>query len=62
MLFEYVGALGLLDLCDSVSLKVKQSDNTFLIIDNIVKGTVIEVTDPLAIKYLEVDRKYEARI
>lgn len=60
MRFEYVGSSGLIDLCDHVSLKVKQSDNTYLIIDNITKGMIIEVTDPLAIKYVEVDSKYRS--
>ena len=61
MQFEYVGATGLLDLCSTVTLKVKQSDGSLLIIDNITKGTVIDITDPLAIKYLELDPKYEVK-
>jgi len=58
MKFRYIGTTGLLDLCDTVTLKVMQSDGSKLIIDNISKGTEIEVEDVLAIRYLELDPKY----
>ena len=59
MKFTYIGAPGLLELCDKVTLNVKQSDNTYLIVNDIMKGTIIDVEDVLAIKYIELDPKYQ---
>lgn len=59
MKFRYIGTTGLLSLCPFVSLNVMQSDGSYLHIDNISVGDEIEVEDVLAIRYLELDGKYE---
>jgi hypothetical protein len=59
MLFRYIGSDWLNRLCNKVSLQVTQSDGSKLFIDNISKGDVIEINDVLAIRYIELDEKYE---
>ena len=59
MKFRYIGSDGLLNLCNTVRLQVMQSDGSKLIIENISKGDVIEVDDVLAIRYIELDTKYQ---
>jgi len=50
----------LINLCSSVSLKCKKSDNTLLIINDIIPNdTIIEVNDSKVITYLDLDSKYE---
>jgi hypothetical protein len=45
---------------NSVTLKCKKSDDTVLIIENIIKNeTIIEIDDPKVIKYLSFDPKYQ---
>jgi len=58
--YKFIGDGGFLDMSSSVTLKVPKSDGTKLIIENIIKDvTIVDIEDPLSIKYMDLDSKYE---
>ena len=59
--YKYIGSADpLVDLLGTVTLKVRKSDNTLLVIENIVRNTtVFDVTDSRVIQCLDLDPKYE---
>jgi len=59
--YKYIGSDDpMVNLLNTITLKVQKSDGTYLIIENIVRNdTVFEVADVRAIKCLDLDPKYE---